>query len=45
VAEVEEFCAPYAPYRALAGSFSLVGQHYRIAQGPRLRAAPDRFAA
>jgi 3-methyladenine DNA glycosylase/8-oxoguanine DNA glycosylase len=45
VEEVEEFYAPYAPYRALAGYFSLVGHHYRIAQGPRLRAAPDRFAA
>jgi 3-methyladenine DNA glycosylase/8-oxoguanine DNA glycosylase len=43
VEEVEEFYAPYAPYRALAGYFSLVGHHRVIAQGPRLRRAPDRF--
>jgi DNA-3-methyladenine glycosylase II len=45
VEEVEDFYAPYAPYRALAGYFSLVGHHREIARGPRLRAAPERFAA
>jgi DNA-3-methyladenine glycosylase II len=37
--EVEEFFAPYAPYRGLAGTFALAGLHHRIAQGPPLRRA------
>jgi DNA-3-methyladenine glycosylase II len=39
VPEVEEFFAPYAPYRGLAGSFVLAHRHKRIAQGPPLRRA------
>jgi 3-methyladenine DNA glycosylase/8-oxoguanine DNA glycosylase len=44
VEEVEEFFAPYAPFRALAGTYALAGHHKRVAQGPPLRRAPDRFA-
>ena len=43
--EVEEFFAPYAPYRALAGHFALVGHHKIVAQGPPLPLAPDALAA
>jgi 3-methyladenine DNA glycosylase/8-oxoguanine DNA glycosylase len=43
VDEVEEFYAPYAPYRALAGHFSLVGNHRKIAEGPPLRRAPEAY--
>jgi DNA-3-methyladenine glycosylase II len=39
VEEVEEFYAPYAPYRALAGHLTLVGLGHRVKQGPRLRLA------
>lgn len=39
VAEVEEFFAPYEPFRGLAGSMALAGLHRRIAQGPPLRLA------
>jgi DNA-3-methyladenine glycosylase II len=39
VEEVEEFFAPYAPYRGLAGTFATIGLHKRIAQGPPLRFA------
>lgn len=39
VEEVEEFYAPYAPYRGLAGSFTLAGLHHTVAQGPPLRIA------
>ena len=39
VDEVEEFFAPYEPYRGIAGTFALVGLHKRIAQGPPLRLA------
>ncbi len=39
VEEVDEFFAPYAPYRGLAGTFALVGLHRAIARGPRLRLA------
>jgi 3-methyladenine DNA glycosylase/8-oxoguanine DNA glycosylase len=39
VEEVEEFYAPYAPYRGLAGTFSLRGYHKQIAAGPPLRLA------
>jgi 3-methyladenine DNA glycosylase/8-oxoguanine DNA glycosylase len=39
VEEVEEFFAPYEPYRALAGYFALIGHHKSVAAGPPLRAA------
>jgi DNA-3-methyladenine glycosylase II len=39
VAEVEEFYAPYAPFRGLAGSLSLAGLYRTVAQGPPLRRA------
>jgi DNA-3-methyladenine glycosylase II len=39
VEEVEEFFAPYAPYRGLAGSFVLAAYHKTVAAGPPLRAA------
>ncbi len=44
VEEVEEFFAPYAPFRGLAGTFALAGHHKAAAQGPPLRLAPDRYA-
>jgi 3-methyladenine DNA glycosylase/8-oxoguanine DNA glycosylase len=37
--EVEEYFAPYAPYRALAGSFALVRWHRAVAQAPPWRYA------
>lgn len=45
VEEVEEYFAPYAPFRALAGSFALVGWGKAAAQGPPLPLAPDQLAA
>jgi len=39
VPEVEEFYAPYEPYRGLVGSLTLAGLHRTIAQGPPLRLA------
>jgi 3-methyladenine DNA glycosylase/8-oxoguanine DNA glycosylase len=39
VEEVEEFFAPYAPARGLAGHYALVGYHHIVAQGPPLRKA------
>jgi DNA-3-methyladenine glycosylase II len=39
VEEVEEFFAPYAPYRGLAGSFVLAAYHKAVATGPPLRFA------
>ena len=39
VAEVEEFYAPYEPYRGLVGALTLAGLHRRVAQGPPLRLA------
>lgn len=39
VEEVEEFFAPYAPYRGLAGTFAVIGLHRRIAAGKPLRLA------
>lgn len=39
VDEVEEFYAPYEPYRGLAGAITVVGLHRRISQGPPLRFA------
>jgi DNA-3-methyladenine glycosylase II len=42
VEEVEEFFAPYAPYRGLAGSFVLAAYHKLVASGPPLRLAAWR---
>jgi DNA-3-methyladenine glycosylase II len=39
VEEVEEFFAPYAPYRGLAGEFVLAAHHRSLAAGPPLRYA------
>jgi 3-methyladenine DNA glycosylase/8-oxoguanine DNA glycosylase len=39
VEEVEQFFAPYAPYRGLAASFILVDNYRRVAAGPPLRLA------
>jgi 3-methyladenine DNA glycosylase/8-oxoguanine DNA glycosylase len=39
VEEVEEFFAPYEPYRGLAGTFALIGLHKQIAGGKPLRLA------
>lgn len=42
VPEVEEFYAPYEPYRGLVGSLTLTGLQRMVAEGPRL---PWRVAA
>ncbi len=39
VAEVEEFYAPYEPFRGLVGSLTLTGLHRAVAPGPPLRFA------
>ena len=39
VEEVEEYFAPYAPFRALAGSFALARWHGAVGQGPPLARA------
>jgi DNA-3-methyladenine glycosylase II len=39
VEEVEEFFAPYAPFRGLAGTFALVGWHKAMGAGPQTRLA------
>jgi 3-methyladenine DNA glycosylase/8-oxoguanine DNA glycosylase len=39
VEEVEEYFAPYAPFRGLAGAFALVGWHKAMAAGPPARLA------
>ncbi len=39
VAEVEEFYAPYEPYRGLVGTLTLAGLHRLVAQGQPLRFA------
>jgi len=39
VAEVEEFYAPYEPFRGLVGALTLAGLHRAVAQGPPLRHA------
>lgn len=39
VPEVEEFYAPYEPYRGLVGSLTLSGLHHLVAQGQPLRLA------
>ena len=41
VAEVEQFFAPYAPYRALAAGFALVGHPGAMTAGSHLPLAPD----
>jgi DNA-3-methyladenine glycosylase II len=43
--EVEEYFAPYAPFRGLAGAFALVGWHKAVAQGPPLPLAPEHLVA
>lgn len=39
IPEVEEFYAPYEPYRGLAGSLTIAGLYRTVAQGPPLRLA------
>jgi 3-methyladenine DNA glycosylase/8-oxoguanine DNA glycosylase len=39
VEEVEEYFAPYAPFRALAGAFALAGWHKAMGAGPPARLA------
>jgi DNA-3-methyladenine glycosylase II len=39
VPEVEEFYAPFEPYRGLVGCLTLAGLHRLVAQGPPLRLA------
>ncbi len=39
VAEVEEFYAPYEPFRGLVGTLTLAGLHRTLAKGPPLRFA------
>lgn len=39
IPEVEEFYAPYEPYRGLVGVLTIAGLHRRVAQGPPLRIA------
>jgi 3-methyladenine DNA glycosylase/8-oxoguanine DNA glycosylase len=39
VEEVEEFFAPYEPYRGLAGTHAIVGLHKLVARGKPLRLA------
>jgi DNA-3-methyladenine glycosylase II len=39
VAEVEEFFAPYEPFRGLAGALALAGLYRQVAAGPPLRLA------
>jgi DNA-3-methyladenine glycosylase II len=45
VPEVEEFYAPYEPYRGLVGAMTLAGLHRMVSEGPRLRLAPGSLAA
>jgi DNA-3-methyladenine glycosylase II len=39
IPEIEEFYAPYAPYRGLVGALTLAGLHRLVSQGPPLRLA------
>jgi DNA-3-methyladenine glycosylase II len=39
VPEVEEYFAPYAPFRGLAGTYALVGWHKAMGAGPSARLA------
>lgn len=45
IPEVEEFFAPYEPYRGLAGALALRGLHRAIPQGPPLRLSPEAWAS
>ncbi len=40
IPEVEEFYAPYEPYRGLVGALTLSGLHRLVSQGPPMRLAP-----
>jgi 3-methyladenine DNA glycosylase/8-oxoguanine DNA glycosylase len=42
--EVEEYFAPYAPFRGLAGTFAVVGWHKALKRKGPLRLAPDPYA-
>ena len=42
IPEVEEFYAPYEPYRGLAGVHTIVGLHHLVAQGAAKRLAAQR---
>ncbi len=39
IPEVEEFYAPYEPYRGLVGTLTLAGLHRMVSQGPPMRLA------
>jgi 3-methyladenine DNA glycosylase/8-oxoguanine DNA glycosylase len=39
IPEIEEFFAPYEPYRGLAGYFAMVHYHHGVQSGPPLRLA------
>lgn len=39
VPEIEEFYAPYEPYRGIVGALTLAGLHRLVSQGPPLRLA------
>jgi DNA-3-methyladenine glycosylase II len=39
IPEVEEFYAPYEPYRGIVGALTLAGLHRLVAQGPPMRLA------
>jgi 3-methyladenine DNA glycosylase/8-oxoguanine DNA glycosylase len=39
IPEIEEFYAPYEPYRGLVGALTLTGLHRLVGQGPPLRLA------
>ncbi len=39
IPEVDEFYAPYAPYRGLVGALTIAGLHRLVAHGPPLRLA------
>lgn len=45
VAEVEEFYAPYEPFRGLVGSLTLAGLYRMVAYGPPRGRAPERRRA
>lgn len=45
IPEVEEFYAPYAPYRGLAGTLSLAGLYGAVAKGRPLPLSPEARAA
>jgi DNA-3-methyladenine glycosylase II len=44
IVEVEEFYAPFEPYRGLVGSLTLAGLHQVVAQGPPLSIVPELAA-